>query len=240
MEKKQVTREKLIDLIAKFIKESARQMGDKTNVKLPIELQNWSSGWGNNSKWSHSDIVLGRETYTFTDKEIDDAAFVSILKAAIAKSNVRAKVVYDECGDGYWCKKQTIFRRVEVFAKPCKEFNTLYKYLEKYAEFTLGETDLFDVNVCGKRSSWSDAGRYNYLCYDAARCKAILDAIKAKKASKDTLRVEVKEYFSHGDETDYDIAMYQESEWYGNRGNKLHVTITTPMGRMKLDKNYYV
>jgi hypothetical protein len=142
------------------------------------------------------------------------------------------------CGDGYWSPKVTYFRRVEIYSKPCKEFNSLRKYIEKYADFTLGEVDVFDVSVCGKRSSWSDSGRYDYLCYNANMCSEIERYIKANRTSKDKVSVKVEEYFSHGDETDYKIAQYQESEWYGYRGKLIVVEVTTPKGKTKA-KNYW-
>jgi hypothetical protein len=242
-QKKQVTREKLTSILAKFIKECQKSMGDKTNIELPINYESWCSGCGRNSKWSHTDIIVGsypnKTTYTFTDRELTQEQFITMLKNAVAQSKVNAKVFYDECGDGYWCDKEYRFKRVEIFAKPCKEFITLRKYVEKYTHLTIGDLDAYYVDVCGKRSSWSDSGRYYYLCYDAKECKKILDAIKAKKGSKDVLKVSVEEYFDHGDEGDYQCAMYQESEWYGHRGTKVCVKVATPSGKVKLNKEFY-
>jgi hypothetical protein len=242
-QKKQVTREHLTLLLAKFIKDCQKGMGDKTNIELPIDIENWNCGMGRNSKWSHTDIIVGsypnKTTYTFTDREITNEQFVRMLKDAIAKSNVRARVVYDECGDGYWCDKVTIFRRVEVFAKPCREFRMLYDYVEKYGNFTIPEDGVYYVRVCGKRSIYNDSGRYNYLCYDARTCKAILDGIKAKRTSKDKLNVSIKNYLNHGDEMDYRCAMHQESEWYGHRGQMLCVEVTTPKGKVKISEEFY-
>ena len=249
-QKKQVTREKLTSILAKFIKECQKSMGDKTNVNAPIKYENWNCGMGRNSKWHHTDIIVygqsnkiggypNKTTYTFTDKELTQEQFIYMLKNAVAQSKVNAKVFYDECGDGYWCDKEYRFKRVEIFAKPCREFNALCKYVEKYTRHTIGNLDVYYVDVCGKRSSWSDSGRYYYLCYDAKECKKILDAIKAKKGSKDTLKVSVDEYFDYGDEGDYRCAQYQETEWYGHRGNKICVKITTPSGKVKLNKEFY-
>lgn len=265
-EKKQVTREKLIDIIAKAMRDESKSMGDKTNVIFPIKYENWYSGCGNNSKWHSSRITLfGAKTkkvkeligtprcieierteivdmvYTFTDKEITHKQFIDILNLALAKARVRGRVVYKEWEDctGYRYTTQYYFKRVELFSKPCKEFNSLYNYVEKYGKFTIGDLDVYQVNICGKRSSYSDSGRYYYLCYDAKMCKAILDAIRKFKGSKDILKVSTKEYVDHGDEGDYRCAQYQESEWYGHRGNKLCVEVTTPTGKLKLNKEFY-
>ena len=242
MEKKTITREKLVSVMAKFIKEQSKQMGSKTHIELPIEITSWSSGFGRNSQWAHTDIEIGeyrdKVIYTFTDKEITDEQFVYMLNDALSKSNVMGKVYADTYGDGYWTPKQTIFRRIEIYAKPCKEFQLLSDYIKKYAGKTIGNTDVFHVRVCGKRSSWSDSSAYRYLCYDAKKCQTIIDTMRAKRTSKDALKVEIEEYFSHGDEGDYRCAMYQESEWYGCRGAKLHFTIKTPTGKVKADYKF--
>lgn len=242
MEKKTITREKLVSVMAKFIKEQSKQMGDKTNVELPISISSWVCGMGRDKKWSHTDIEIGeyrdKVIYTFTDKEITDEQFVYMLRKALEESKVRGQVFADVCGDGYWTEKVTYFKRIEIYAKPCKEFTTLAKLIQRYTNKTIEGTDVFHVRVCGKRSAWSDSGRYSYLCYEPNKCQTIIDTIRAKKTSKDGLKVEIEEYFSHGDEGDYRCAMYQESEWYGCRGAKLHFTITTPSGRIKSDYKF--
>ena len=226
------TREQVTALMAKFIKESFKAMTSNSK-ELNVELNNWCSGFGRNSKWSYTEIRFGGDSYIFKDKEIDDLSFVRMWEDAIAISKVRGKVTYDTYGDGYWTPKTYRFKRVEIFAKPCKEFISLVKLIEKYAKFSLSETDIFSVSVCGKRSSWNDSGRYYYLCYEPKKCQGIIDYIREQKSSRDTLSVSVEDYFSHGDNGDYKCAQYQESEWYGERGNKLVVKVTTPKGKAK-------
>ena len=224
MEKiKNLQREKLVMLIANHIKETFKQMGKKTNCELDIKLSNWSSGFGRNSKWAYSEIKFGGNSYTYDDKEIDDAAFIRILNDAVALSNVRCKVYSQTYGDGFWTPKEVRFERVEIYAKPCKEFISLYKLLEKYANKSLGETE---------------GGARQYLCYNAKQCQNIIDTIRKHRTSKDTLRFDIEECFSHGDDYDYEIAQYQESEWYGSNQAKLHITIKTPSGKVKTDYKF--
>jgi hypothetical protein len=232
------TREQVTNLIAKHIKECFKAMGSRTNMNLDIDLSNWSSGFGRNSKWSNSEIRFGGNSYIFKDKEITDAAFIRMLNDAVALSNVRCKVYSQTYGDGYWTPQEVRFERLEIYAKPCKEFITLYKMLEKYANRTLGETEVFFARVCGKRSSWSESGTRQYLCYDAKQCQNIIDTIRKHRTSKDSFGFEVEECFSHGDDYDYEIAQYQESEWYGSNQTKLHITIKTPSGKVKADYKF--
>jgi flavodoxin len=226
------TRQEVTGLMADYIKLSFKHL-KATNANLGIELHNWCSGFGKNSKWSYSEVVVGDNSYIFKDRQINDNELIRMLNDAIAMSNVRCKVFSETYGDGYWTPKETRFKRVEMYAAPCKEFVKLAKMIEKYANYSLHETDIFNVRVCGKRSAWSDSGHYDYLCYNAEKCNAIISYIRENRKGKDTMMVGVEEYFSHGDEMDYKCAMYQESEWYGCRGNNLSIKVYTPSGKSK-------
>lgn len=228
------TIEQITTAIADYMKKTQKEMGSATNMKLGLDLTNWTSGMGNNRKWSFSEIHVGDDSYMINDKEVTTDQFIQMLKDAIAMASVRAKLFSSVYGDGYWTPKQTILEKVEIYAKPCEDFVKLQKAIEKYANYTIHETDVFDVRVCGKRSTWSDSGNPIYLCYKPDKCKKLLEVIKSKRTSRDNVSVEIKDYFSHGDDMDFRCALYQESEWYGYRGKKLILTITTPKGKVKV------
>lgn len=225
-----ITKEQVTKLITKFIKEQAKNMGDKTNMKLDINISNWLGGMGRDKKWIYSEIRFNGNSYIFKDKEITDAHFILMLNIALRESGVKGNVFYDTYGDGYWEKKQDIFKRLEIFAKPCKEFKELNKVLEKNGTKGIDDLDVFSVRICGKRSSYSDSGEYYYLCHQPKMCLSIIDYIKKNKGRFGVVKTCVRDYLSHGDETDYKIAQYQESEWYGKRGNNLFITITDGKG----------
>ena len=238
-----VTREELANALGKYIKGMVKNMGEKTNMKLPISLTNWGSRINGQWKWTSTEVAVrnGYDTtkYIFKDKQIDDETFANMLRKVVADNAVRAFVVTEEYSTG-WYSKEVRFKHIEVFAAPCKEFTKLSNMIAKYTNKGIGNYDVFSVSVCGKRSSWSDSGSNNYLCYQPTKCQRIIDYIRSQKSSKDILSVEVREYFSHGDEGDYRCAMYQESEWYGERGAELVVTITTPKGKVKLSDRWGV
>jgi len=224
----------LILYIADFIKSCKRiHLVSNKSYIIPIKLENWGTHLRGSFKWSRSVIKFDGAEYEFTNREIDDNKFIYLLNKALEQSKVRGKVFFQTYGDGYWVKKETRFERLEIYADSCKEFDKLAKMIQKYANKTIEPTDIFDVSVCGKRSSWSDSRDYTYLCYDADKCNAIIDYIRNNRSSRDIMEVVVEEYFSHGDDADYQCAMYQESEWYGCRGNKLLIKITTPSGKAK-------
>lgn len=231
-----ITKEALIKSMVAFIKDWSMRIGERTNLNLPIEHSNWMCGMGPHQKWSHTEITLDNKSYIFKDKEITEEEFIYLLNKALEKSGVNGKVFYDVYGDGYWGEKQYIFRRLEIFAKPCKEFNELNKLFKKCGSKTLGDLDVFSVEICGKRSSYSDYGKYHYLCHNPKMCLSIIDYIKTNKGRNGVVRVEVRDYLDHGDDCDYRIAQYQESEWYGKRGNNLILTIKA--GKQKKEYQY--
>ena len=59
IKKNDTTREKLIILLAKYIKECSKKLNETTSsVEVSISHDNWHYGFSKNSKFSHSDIVL--------------------------------------------------------------------------------------------------------------------------------------------------------------------------------------
>lgn len=235
-----VTREQVTKLIAKFIKEQYKLMGDKSNMELGIEHHNWACGFGRNQRWSHSEIYFNRKKYLFKDREITEDQFIHMLNTALEMSKVSGKVFYDVYGDGCWIERQTIFRRIEIFGKPCREFNELNKVLKKHTGKEVGSFDVFSVAVCGKRSSYSSSGRHFYLCHRPTLCQTIIDYIKANKGRNGIIRFSVSDYLNHGDEYDYEIAQYQESEWYGKGGNRLTIEIKEGKGKKNYSNDFVI
>jgi hypothetical protein len=213
-------------------------MGTTTNKKVPLELNNWASGFGRNSKWCRSEIRVGQDVYEFTDREITEKDFIDMLKRALADSGVSGKVHYDECGDGYWCPKTYYFKGIRVYGEVCKEFINLNKLLKKYGNKTIEEHSVFYVDVCGKRSSWSDTGRKLFLDYAPKMCARIIDYINHNRLRGWKVAISTDAFFSHGDEMDYKVAQYQESEWYGTRGTMLVVDIKNSKGENKLHETF--
>jgi len=178
-----------------------------------------------------TEIKFGRKAYVFEDREITDYGFIDMLNKALDKSGVKGKVFYDEYEGGFFTPSQVVFDRLEIFAKPCKEFNALNKCLSKLGVKPIGEFDVFSVGICGKRNSYSDDGNFRYLCHQPKLCLSVIDYIKANKGRNGVVSVVLKDYVYHGDDTDYRIAIYEESEWYGRKGRKLILTIKGGKGK---------
>lgn len=230
------TREQVIKLMSDYIKETSKNVlvnGGKSNCVVPIQHLNWRSGFSR-GKWVCSEIAFNGNKYKFTDKEISNREFCRMVEQALSMSKVSGKVFSDESYGGDYQ-----FERLEIYAKPCNEFNSLNKLLVKLGAKPLDLLSVFYVRICGKRSSWGDSGSYNYLAYDSKTCSSIIDYIKKNKIRGGKIAFKVEGYMSHGDDTDYRIAMYQESEWYGCRGNYLALSLLNSKLEVKKNKEFY-
>ena len=237
IKKNDISREKLITLITKYIKECSKKLNETTSsIDVSVSHENWYSGCGNNAKFSSTNISFGGNEYCFYDKEISDNDFVTIMKTALKDSKCKGKVNVQEwdTSRGWSTIHCMRFKSLVLLGKPCKEFGTLNRMIKKYTNKELGETDVNSSSVCGKRSSWSvDGSSTGYLCYQPKKCQFVIDFIREKKTSRDKLHFEVKNELSHGNGHDYEIAQYQESEWYGTEFNFLKVEVSTPTGKTK-------
>lgn len=233
-------REELVNLLSSYIKSQQKLLGDKTNDQLNVSISNWVCGMGQDKKWSRTEIRIGDNQYIFKDREIGEETFIHLLNKALQASGVKGKVFYDEYGDGFWTPKTTRFNRLEIFNKPCKEFDSLNKTLSKYGSKKIDDLDVFSVRVCGKRQSHSDCGNYYYLCHCPKICLSIIDYIKTNKGRFGVVKTRVDEYLDHGDEEDYRIAQYQESEWYGKRGNAITISIKGGKGKKDYEQKFEI
>lgn len=134
---------------------------------------------------------------------------------------------------GFSYSKEKVFDRLVVFGKPCKEYKLLQNCLKKYASFNLGECEVYNVEICGKRNTWSESGDYHYLDFDKRACQKAIDELRGSRRSKDDVVCERRDRNIHSDEYYYRRAMENESEWYGTHVNYLEVNIFTPTGKNK-------
>lgn len=229
------TREQVIKLMSDYIKETAKNVlvnGGKSNCVVPIEHMNWYSGF-NRGKWVRSEIAFNCKKYEFEDKEITDREFCKMVEQALEMSKVSGKVFAETSYSGNYQ-----FQRLEIYQKPCKEFIALNKFFEKLGCKPLELLEVFHVGTCGKRSSWGERGARTYLAFDPQGCTNLKEFIKKNKIRGGKVRVKLSDFESHGDETDYNIAIYQESEWYGSIGKKIELLFINSKGEPKKVKEF--
>ena len=228
----------LVGILTKYIKKFQKDMKGKSEI-ADIEFSNWTNGKGDPS---FCRIRIGDEHFEFKGNIRGDV-FVYYVKKALEASKVLGIVnTFKTIGStSRWNTEYIdVFDSLIVMAKPCKEFTELNKKIYRYAGKTLNDDEVFKVNVCGKRSSYSDSGNYKYLCHDEKVCQFIIDSIKKyRKSANDIISINLKDWFDKGDEGDYRCAQYHESEWYGSRGKSLSIDFKTKSGRLKYQLEAY-
>lgn len=234
-----ISREKLIIVMARYIKNLANSIKpEKPIIKANIEHHNFVSGL--TRKWVRTDIDVDNITYTFTDKEITDEEFVTLVSTALRESNSKGYIQtkeWEERNPNGWMYapiKRVSFDYLILLGKPCKEFIKLNRLLNKYAHKELTETEVNTSDVCGKRNDWSvNISTTKYLCYNPNVCNNAIEFIRNKRTSKDTLSIEMQKKLYHNDDEEYQIAQHLETEWYGTQSNILLLKVTTPTGKEK-------
>lgn len=237
VKKNDITREQLIILMARYIKECAKEITE-TNPYYRVSLthRNWVS-CGKEKKWSNTEIIFNYNHYHFYDKEITESDFLTIVSTALKESNCKGNIktkTWEEPVTYGWKThyvEHKEFDELILMGKPCKEFKTLQNLVKKYSGTTIGECEIYCVNVCGKRSSWNKGGDYNYLDYNKKVCQKAIDFIRGKRTSKDTMECKIQESLNHGE--DYEEAMRYETEWYGSFQKYLEINVFTPKGKNK-------
>lgn len=225
-----IERKQLVPIIADYIKACAARMGERNSLQLAIRHTDWGNRINGVWRWSSSEITVGDDKYTIRDRQVTDPYFLTVVENALKESGVKGKIFTEP----QWVGADK-FSRLEIYTPPCQEFNRLNDLLKRLTRKTLADTDIYGVHICGKRSSYSDSGDYRYLCYNKENCKNIADLITAVCDDKDTLHFKVEEFLDHGDEGDYRAAQYHESEWYGSRGQNLHIIVKDQNGKEKFN-----
>lgn len=110
----------------------------------------------------------------------------------------------------------TTFR---MFGKPCKEFKTLAKLVEKKYGISLKVTDLYNVRLFGKSGRYGESGERVYAAFNETMCSAFINEIKSfgRKKTKATI--------TNMDDIDTDYSERYLTECYGYRKRGLSIKL---------------
>ena len=93
IKKNDTTKEKLIILLAKYIKECSKKLNENTSsINVPIGHDSLYTGCGNDRTFLYTNIYFGDKNYKFYDKEITDRDFLVIVQTALKESKCNGKV----------------------------------------------------------------------------------------------------------------------------------------------------
>lgn len=128
-------------------------------------------------------------------------------------------------------ERQSHITEINYIAKPCKEFESLNKYITSILKCkALGMNDVMRQGVAGKRSTIFE--RYNtmLLAHQSDKCKGIKAALQKMKKSNWSAKIDLKKDMYWGDRfNSYGEDM--ECEWSGTETHYALITFTTPSGK---------
>lgn len=121
-----------------------------------------------------------------------------------------------------------------LFSKPCNEFKSLTKYIEKHCGKTINLTDIYSVAIGGKRGRvyGEESDRY-YLAYNPNKCLSILQELRDCRCSRDIINTSAIKQVDDIDDWELECSIRNEVEFSGVRYKECNVTIQTPNGKTK-------
>ena len=128
-------------------------------------------------------------------------------------------------------ERQSYISEISYIAKPCKEFDSLNKYITSILKCkALGINDIMRQNVSGKRSRIFE--RYNtvLLAHQSDKCKRIKAALQKMKKSNWSAKLNLKTDMYWGDRYN-SYGEDRENEWDGTETHYAVITFTTPSGK---------
>jgi hypothetical protein len=127
-----------------------------------------------------------------------------------------------------------VISSISLLATPCKEFNSLVNYMEKYCGKKLAMTDIYSVAIGGKRGRvYGEEGCRYYLAHRPKTCSALLEELRKARGSKDIVTTSACKQVDDIDAWDLEVSIRNEVEFSGCRYNICEVTIKTPSGKVK-------
>lgn len=123
---------------------------------------------------------------------------------------------------------------------PCKEYNSLMNYINKFLSYgKIGNYEFFSSAMGGKRGVlWDEYGERIFLDNKPKKCTRVLEELRKVRGSKDTLTIKRGEE-NYIDEIDRKYSEYHEVECEGEKRKYVEITIKTPMGKVKYQQKIY-
>ncbi len=233
------------DIIA-AAKEQHKKLSEKNPaINMVVRIMACQSGSRKYYKFEFADKSYESDTDRFS--ELTDFA-VAVEEAVKKLSKLRGYMVkchrstfYKKVRDYVWNSWSNepveVTDGITLYTEPSKEFKSLAKWIEKFSGTKLGMFDLYSVGIGGKRGRiYGEEEERDYLCYNGAKCRRILDWIIKNRSSRDILVVAKAEM---DDVPNRDISIRLETECNGTRYSYLHLEVLTPGGKKKSERDTY-
>lgn len=204
------------------------EMKNSKYIRLP-QIYTWCINGG---KFAIGFRLEGKDHYLYDNLSRDYAIYLrEELDNELTKF---CKEIADKTKkrDGKWfvntdrCNTPT---SMSLEPKACKEFGQLQRWLQKYANATIKDNSIYNVSLFGKRSTYNESGRREFIDHNATKCANLLEQLRKVRKSGDKVSVTYKTI----DDIDTKTSTYYETECYGTRLVTADVVVTSPKGKHK-------
>lgn len=171
---------------------------------------------------------------TLADRKAISKVLIELLETQKTKrgwKNLSWEIYDNEFQDRY---ALGLIKNVILTAEPCKEWETLQKYIAKYCGRFVGDKDIWSVGIGGKRGRiYGEEGDRNYISHYPKRCNKYLEELKKARGINDRVSTNFKKV-DDIDPWDLQCSIRNEVEFSGSRIYYLEVKFITPNGKEKI------
>lgn len=173
------TTEQICQEIVKAVKKIFRQTKTTFGMNY-VEVPIYTSVYYDNNYGENLFTIRIEDYHTYTDIYFDDLTRRQVeiisqyIKDNLKTFEIETKKIYT----GWRYDDLIVPAFIRKMGTPCNEFKQLVRLVKRKYHFDLKITDLYSVQLHGKRSSCDEADSRFYTAYDPEECKYYLKLIE--------------------------------------------------------------
>lgn len=224
---------KIVDIIKKELNEKKRK-GNYGAYSFYIDYCSSLAGYSININYENITKTLGISDFKRLIRELTNQ--LNNLKAKKEWQSLSwDKQEMNISANVWWINDYiSLPNNFTIFSKPCKEYTSLSKYIEKYCGKKLNVEDIYLVSIGGKRGRiYGEEGNRMYLAYNPKKCLSLLQELRDNRGSKDIVKTSLIKQVDDIDDWELECSIRNEVEFSGIRHRECEITIQTPKGKIK-------
>ena len=222
---KRTRTKKISEIAAEVVAAIKKEMKTKSGNVKEVEVEVCLYGHGARPFGSYLpndyrdvSIKVGKNHWDGLDNYDVSALKYELNKHVKEFDNVATEGVFFSYGN-FTADVEDFPKTFRMFGKPCKEFKTLAKLVEKKYGITLKVDDLYNVRLFGKSGRYGESGEREYAAFSESLCLSYINEIKSfgRKKTKATI--------TNMDDIDTDYSARYLTECYGYRKRGIEVKV---------------
>lgn len=222
--------EELVTNIKNCFKEAKKN--GKSNPLFNLEI--WNCKKNGECYWY---VAFDNKEFGKFNNEYDISRFFTFVRGMLndlKKVRGYKHLIFEESEHGNYPYYYNVIDNLGLMDNPCKEYVQLQKYITKYGKYKLGNFEIYEVRMFGKRGSVdTEMGKRRYLDHDAKKCASYLEILRRARGAKDKMICEYTKDNIYIDPEERRASMYYECECEGVKESYLTIEFRTPSGKTK-------